>query len=103
MTDTSKYPDRWERMHLAKLMEGRADCQVSGRWLQFPEVALENPNGAGTHALMTIDVMTADLDGKERKLCGLALAREDLLLILNRMPVAPLGSPLPPKTRPPHE
>lgn len=103
MADTPNYPDRWERMHLAKLMEGRADCHVSGRSLQFPEVALENPYGAGSHALMTVDVMTADADGKERKLCELVLAREDLLMILNRMPVAPLGTPLPPKTTPPHE
>lgn len=103
MTDTSKSPARWERLHLAKLMEGRVDCQVSGRYLQFPEAALENPTGAGTQALMTVDVMTADAEGKERKLCELVLAREDLLAILNRMPVAPLGTPLPPKTRPPHE
>ena len=103
MTDTPQYPDRWERKHLAKLMEGRADCQVSGRWLQFPLAARENPNGAGTHALMTVDVMTADADGEERKLCELVLAREDLLMILNRMPVAPVGTPLPPKPSPPHE
>lgn len=93
MTDTPKYPARWERVHLAKLMDGRADCQVSGRWLQFPEAARENPNGAGTHALMTVDVMTTNADGKERKLCEMVLAREDLLRILNRMPVAPLGIP----------
>jgi hypothetical protein len=30
-------------------------------------------------------------DGKDRKLCELVLAREDLLHILNRMPVTPLS------------
>lgn len=103
MTETPKYPDCWERVHLAKLMEGRADCQVSGRWFQFPDVALENPNGAGTHALMSFDVMRTDAEGKDRKLCELVLAREDLLLILNRMPVAPLGTTLLPRPKPPHE
>jgi hypothetical protein len=52
---------------------------------------------------MAIDVMTTDADGKDRKLCELVLAREDLLLVLNRMPVAPLGSPPLPKPRPSHE
>lgn len=103
MADKPKYPALWERVHLAKLMEGRADCKVSGRWLQFPQVARENPNGAGTHALMTVDVMTTDAEGTERKLCELVLAREDLLTILNRMPVVPLGAPLPPEPNPPHE
>jgi len=104
MADTPRYPDRRERVHLAKLMEGRVDCQVSGRWLQFPPSASEiGKGGGGTHALMIVDVMTMDANDKERKLCELALAREDLLLILNRMPVVPRGgSPLP-KLGPSHE
>jgi hypothetical protein len=103
MTDTPKYPDRRERVHLAKLMEGRADCQVSDRWLQFPETAQENRNGAGKHALMIVDVMSTNAEGKHRKLCELVLAREDLLQILNRMPVTPLGTTPLPSPKPPHE
>lgn len=103
MTDTPATPDRLERIYLANLMDGRADCHVTGRWLQFPEVALEKATGSGTKALMIIDVMTTYADGDERQLCQMVLARDDLLMILNRMPVVPLDSPLPPKTRPPHE
>ena len=69
-------------MRLEKLMEGRVDCQVSGRWLQFPPSASVIGKGGGaTHALMIVDVMTMDANDKERKLCELALAREDLLLM----------------------
>ena len=34
--------------------------------------------------------MTTKEDRKDRKLCELVLAREDLLQILNRIPVKPL-------------
>ena len=88
---------------MANLMDGRADCHVTGRWLQFPEVALEKATGSGTKALMIIDVMTTYAEGDERQLCQMVLARDDLLMILNRMPVVPLDSTLPPKTRPSHE
>lgn len=91
MADEPKYPTRYERLHLAKLMEGRADCEVSPRWLKFPTNAHQVAMGAGTREFMTVDVMTTNEDGKDRKLCELILAREDLLLILNRMPVTPLA------------
>jgi hypothetical protein len=97
MAETPTPPDRLERIHLANLMEGRANCHLTGRWLQFPEAAMETSNGAGTHALMIVEVMVTYNEGDERKLCELVLSREDLLLILNRMPVVPLNTPFPPK------
>jgi len=90
MADEQKNPSRYERLHLAKLMEGRADCAVSGRWLRFPETAQQVQNGSGTQELIFVDVMSTNEDMKDRKLCELVLAREDLLHILNRMPVKPL-------------
>lgn len=90
MADESKYPSRYKRVHLAKLMEGRVDCAVSGRWLQFPATAQQVEIGSGTQELIFVDVMTTNEDRKDRKLCQLVLAREDLQHILNRMPVEPL-------------
>ncbi|MFJ1470086.1 hypothetical protein [Massilia orientalis] len=88
MADEAKYPSLYERVHLAKLMEGRVDCAVSGRWLQFPATAQEVEMGGCTQELMFVSVMTTNEDHKDRKLCELVLAREDLLHILNRMPVS---------------
>lgn len=93
MADEKDYPTRYQRLHLAKLMEGRVDCEVSGRWLKFPTNAHQVQMGAGTREIMTVDIMTTNEDGKDRKLCELVLAREDLLQILNRMPVTPLSPP----------
>jgi hypothetical protein len=52
---------------------------------------------------MIVDVMSTNAEGKHRKLCELVLAREDLLQILNRMPVTPLGTTPLPSPKPPHE
>lgn len=93
MTDKQTPPDRLERIHLANLTDGRADCRVTGRWMRLPGATMETRNGALTYALMIVEVMVG---GEERKLCELVMSREDLLMILNRMPVVPLGTPLPP-------
>jgi hypothetical protein len=89
MANKPKYPSRYQRVRLAQLMEGRIDCEVSGRWLQFPPSAHQVAMGADTYDMMTIKVMSTNHDGKDRKLCELMLAREELLQILNRMPVKP--------------
>lgn len=88
-----KIPDRLERIQLANVMEGRAECQVSGRWLQFSPTAQHNPNGSGGHDELTFAyVMTENHDGVTRKICELVLNRQDLLTILNRMEVKPVPS-----------
>jgi hypothetical protein len=87
MWSKHKNPSVSERRRLANVMEGRAMCQVSGRWLQFPEAAQTVGNGYGTASFMVVDVMTKNIDDVERKICELVLTKEDLLHILNRMPV----------------
>ena len=49
-------------------------CEVSDRWLQFPEVSepLRDVN------VMWVDVMTKSEEGKTRKLCRLCISKEDL-------------------------
>lgn len=65
-------------------------CHVSGRWLQFSQTAQQNPNGSGGFDDLTfVNVMTQNADGVNRKICELVLNRQDLLDILNRMPVKP--------------
>lgn len=87
MSNNRKNPPISERRRLADVMEGRANCQVSGRWLQFPETARTVRNGYGTASFMVVDVMTKNSDDEVRKICELVLTKEDLLQILNRMPV----------------
>ncbi|PUA29473.1 MAG: hypothetical protein B0W54_02475 [Cellvibrio sp. 79] len=68
-------PDRTKRLNLIKRI---VPCQVSGRWLQFPEALHCQPDGT----YMLINVMTDNGEGKERKLCELVLYKEDLEAIL---------------------
>jgi len=54
---------------------GYVPCEVSSRWLQFPE----NSGGyfsAGEY--IEVDVMTLDQNEKPRKICNLILTRADL-------------------------
>jgi hypothetical protein len=76
-------PTRSERMHLARIMELKAECQVSPRWLQFPQTA----QIVGGESFMFVDVMTLSGDEKEKKICQLVLTKEDLLDILRRIDV----------------
>jgi hypothetical protein len=84
MTSQSKTSWNVERHRRANLNKGKAPCQVSGRWLQFPERAREFTDGT----YLAIDVMTCDSDGNPRKLCELVLVKEDLLELLARVPSA---------------
>jgi hypothetical protein len=59
------------------------ECQVSGRWLQFPEKA----SAVGGKSFMVIDVMTLGSDEQPRKFCELVLAKEDLIAMLNKIDV----------------
>ena len=76
-------PTRIERVHLATIMEHKAECQVSSRWLQFPQSAQE----VGGASFMFVDVMTLNGDDQEKKICQLVLTKEDLLAILKRIDV----------------
>lgn len=74
---------RSERVHLANIMEHKAECQVSSRWLQFPQTA----QTVGGASFMFVDVMTMNGDEQEKKICQLILTKEDLIEILNRIDI----------------
>lgn len=60
---------------------GRADCQVSERWLQFPRKGTKLREGT----FLTVDVMTTNETRKERKICELILVKEQLQFILDQI------------------
>jgi hypothetical protein len=64
-------------------MERRAVCQVSNRWLQFPDAA----SSVEDHTFLCVEVMTHNSDEREKKICQLVLTKEDLLQILERIQV----------------
>ena len=76
-------PTRSERVRMATIMEHRAECQVSSRWLQFPQSA----QTVGGASFMFVDVMTLNGEEQEKKICQLVLTKEDLREILNRINV----------------
>jgi len=76
-------PTRSERVRLATVMEHRAECQVSSRWLQFPQ----SGQTVGGASFMFVDVMTLNGDEQEKKICQLVLTKKDLREILNRIDV----------------
>lgn len=62
---------------------GYVPCEVTERWLQFPEES----QFVGNKELMFIDVMTYGKEHETRKLCSLCLSREDILRALNNVKV----------------
>ncbi|WP_420213380.1 hypothetical protein ACN8ZM_39875 (plasmid) [Burkholderia aenigmatica] len=83
MSNVKRFPGSKERRKRRDLNAGKVVCQVSNRWLQFPERAA---NVAG-EAFMIVDVMTLDTNDEPRKLCELVLTKEDLSAMLMRIPV----------------
>lgn len=64
-----------------KIRKYRVPCQISERWLQFPETA--SPVQSGD--FMIVDVMTMNSDERERKLCELVLTKQDLIKMLEQI------------------
>lgn len=81
MSNITKFPAALERRDWRNLKNGIVECQVSGRWLQFPETASE----VGGKGFMSVDVMTLGGDERPRKICELILAKEDLLAMLEKI------------------
>lgn len=74
-------PTRQQRVRLANVMENRAICEVSSRWLQFSETATL----VGGEPLLFVNVMTLNSDDQEKKICQLVLSKDDLQQILSRV------------------
>ena len=61
----------------------KVKCLVSNRWIQFPLCA----DGFSEGTFICVDLMTLNADDKPRKLCELVLSKEDILAMLERLPV----------------
>ena len=69
----------WSQRLKNKLGRYAVPCQVSERWLQFPE---QSSNMKQDGEWLCIDVMTRNQNDKARKLCELVVTKEDLLKVL---------------------
>ena len=81
MSNVTRFPGSGERRDRRNLKNGIVECQVSGRWLQFPETATV----VGGKGFMFVDVMTLGSDEQPRKLCEMVLAKEYLVAMLAKI------------------
>lgn len=62
---------------------GKLECEVSCRWLQFPKAS----DKFSEIEYICLDVMTLGASDKGRKLCELILDKQQLLKMLKELPV----------------
>lgn len=81
-----KFPITYDERMINEMGLGYVPCEVSGRWLQFPE----NSDWIGNRGeFMFVDVMTEGGNGEPRKLCHLLLKKEDILRAVNSVKPSP--------------
>lgn len=77
-----RFPYKKENVNRLNIQKRKLPCQVSARWLQFPQES--SPLTEGDY--ISVDVMTStlsdNLEEKESKICELVLFREDLEAML---------------------
>lgn len=78
-----RFPRRYKNRPIIEKGPGSVPCLVTSRWLQFPA---ESYSTGSSHP-MTISVMTTGANGKEKKLCELAVTYEDLLRAINSVKI----------------
>ena len=75
MSKIVKFPVSYSQRIRNTMGKGYVPCEVSGRWIQFPEYS----GGYFTEGeYIDIAVMTLDQNERPRKLCNLIVTREDL-------------------------
>lgn len=79
--DIRPFPRGAERRERLNVRKYRVPCQISDRWLQFPETA--HPLNGGD--FMRVDVMTLGADETERRICELVLTKQDLLRMIEQV------------------
>lgn len=78
-----KIPVSYTQRYKNKLGKTAAPCEVSERFLRFEPRSSLTPGGD----FMTLDVLTHDVDGNEKKLCRLILDRQDILNAVNAVKI----------------
>ncbi len=75
MSKVVKFPISFSQRKRNEKGKGYVPCEVSNRWLQFPE----NSGGIfSTGEYIEIDVMTLDQNDQPKKICNLILTRENI-------------------------
>jgi hypothetical protein len=73
MSEITKFPvtysQRWKNRH----GKSAVACEISNRWLRFSDAG-ETKSGH----LVWLEVMTTSDDGREKKLCRLAVPKEEI-------------------------
>jgi len=77
-----RMPFKKENEQRINTQKRKIPCQLSSKWLQFPQESRVHPQGD----CISVDVMTAiltdDQQEKETKICELVLFREDIEAML---------------------
>jgi hypothetical protein len=76
-----RIPIRWKQRWRNRMGDRAVQCQVSNRWIQFPEGSSRNQG----EDWMLVYVMTLDANEKPRKLCELVVTRQDILHALEHV------------------
>ncbi len=74
-----RFPSSYKMLR-KKLGSRLVECQISGRWLQFPEKSAGQFRGG---EFIPLSVMTLDSNEEPRKLCEMVVTKEDLLKAIN--------------------
>lgn len=71
-----KIPISYNQRKRNEMGKGYVPCEVSERWLQFPELVSD-------YRCITVDVMTMGRNDKPRKICDLIINMDDILRAIN--------------------
>ena len=77
-----RLPNGYIKKRRLNALSGKLACEVSNRWIQFPDVSkIQHETD-----YLCLDIMTLDLNERERKLCEIIVDKPTLLKILNKIP-----------------
>jgi hypothetical protein len=76
-----RIPVSWKQRWRNRMGDRAVQCQVSDRWIEFPEYSAESDG----EQWMIVHVMTTGSDERPRRLCELVLAREDIEYALDHV------------------
>ena len=77
-----RLPNGYERKKRVAASKGELRCEVSERWIKFPEASAKHAD----MDYLVLDVMTIGSNEKERKLCEIIVDRELLEKMLKELP-----------------
>lgn len=77
-----RLPNSYERKKRVDASKGELKCEVSERWIKFPEASSKHFD----MDYLALDIMTLGANGNERKLCEVIVDRDLLEKMLAELP-----------------